>query len=306
MDQDPFSAWYDAAGVRVGTRRTLREQVEPGKVYFPADLIPYLDHELVRNREPSLSHVLTVRHLYQFLLATTHLETRVVNRGAERIANNRIGLDLPVQTRLNAFKIYCDEGYHSLYSLDLAEQISRATGIAIPDWDFGGFADRLDRTAERLLPGEPVLGQLLQVVVFETLITAVLNKLPNNPDVVSTVRELARDHARDEARHHRFFAAFFHDLWENLDTGLRARTALVMPEFIEDCLRWDVDPVRRSLALGGLTDAEVEDVITDVYGGRQEMRWTASATVRMCRSAGVLDVPGAWDAFAAKGLVVDA
>lgn len=304
MKPDLFDGWYGAAGVRVGVRRMLSEQdIEPGTVFFPAGLVPYLEHPLIKDREPSLSYSLTIRHLYQFLLATTHLETRVVNRGAERIANNRIGLDLPVGTRLDAFKVYCDEGYHSLYSLDLAEQVAAVTGVGIPGWGFGGFVDRLDDTAARLLPGEPVLAQLLQVVVFETLITGVLNELPNDVTVVSTVRDLARDHARDEGRHHRFFAAFFHDLWANLDPALRGRVATTMPAFIEDCLRWDAGPVRHSLALAGLAGDEIEDVIADTYGGAADLHEIAVATVRMCRSAGVLDVPGAVEAFAAKGLI---
>src|SRR5207248_2537409 len=164
----------------------------------------------------------------------------------------RSGLRESTGLRLDAFKVYCDEGYHALYSLDLAEQVATTTGISIPDWDFGGFAARLDTTAEELLPGEPVLAQLLQAVVFETLITGVLNELPNDTSVITTVRELARDHARDEGRHHRFFARFFHELWTNLDTDLRVRVALAMPALIEDCLTWDVHPVARSLAAAGL------------------------------------------------------
>jgi hypothetical protein len=305
MGADPFSDWYQAAGVRGGTRRMLREETDQGKAYFPARLMPYLDHEMVRALGPVERHALIVRHLYQFLLATTHLETRVVNRGAERIANNRIGMAVSTATRLDAFKVYCDEGYHSLYSLDLAAQVATTTGIPIPDWDFGGFAARLDAVAEQLIPDEPGLAELLQVVVFETLITAVLNELPNDPTIVTTVQELSRDHARDEGRHHRFFSAFFHELWTNLDTPLRIATAHAMPSLIQECLRWDVDPVHRSLELSGLPPADAAAVVGDAYGGAQDLVQTVSATVRMCSSAGVFDVPGAWESFVAKGLIAD-
>lgn len=303
MGGDPFGDWYGAAGVRAGIRRTLVDDTDRGLVYFPESLVPYLDHELVSSRGPAARYALTVRHLHQFLLATTHLETRVVNRGAERIANDRIGFPVGIRTRLDAYKVYCDETYHALYSLDLADQVAQLTGVPVPDWQFGGFVRRLDETAGRLLPGEPVLAQLLQVVVFETLITAVLNQLPNDATVVTTVREVARDHARDEGRHHRFFAGFFHEVWANLDPGLRRRAAVALPALIEDCLRWDVAPVDRSLAEAGLAPGEVRTVLADTYGGRPQLRQTAAATVRMCHSAGVLDVPGAVEAFATKGLI---
>jgi len=300
-----FADWYDTAGVRSGPRRMFADEVDQGKVFFPAALVPYLGHDLVRERDPGVARELTIRHLYQFLLATTHLETRVVNRGAERIANDRVGLPMPAALRQDAFKVYCDEGYHSLYSLDLARQVQAATGVPVPDWDFGGFAERLDATAARLLPGAEVLAQLLQVVVFETLITAVLNELPADPAVVTTVAELARDHARDEGRHHRYFAGFFRHLWTHLGRADRARAAVVLPALIEDCLRWDTGPVRRSLVLAGLEAGEADAVIRDVYGGAPQMRQVASATVRLFRSAGVLDQPGAREAFSSRGLIDD-
>jgi para-aminobenzoate N-oxygenase AurF len=302
---DVFADWYDSAGVRNGPRRIFADERDQDKVFFPAALVPYLAHDLVRGRGPDLKQELTIRHLYQFLLATTHLETRVVNRGAERIANNRVGVPMPADLRQDAFKVYCDEGYHSLYSLDLARQVQTATGVAVPDWDFGGFAERLDATAARLLPGAEVLAQLLQVVVFETLITAVLNELPADPTVLTTVSELARDHARDEGRHHRYFAGFFRQLWTHLDRADRARAAVTLPALIEDCLRWDAGPVHRSLTLAGLTPVEADTVVRDSYGGAPQMRQVASATVRLFRSAGVLDQPGAREAFAERGLIDD-
>ncbi|MDQ3790979.1 MAG: diiron oxygenase, partial [Actinomycetota bacterium] len=114
----PFDQWYDIAGVRSGIRRMFADETDAGKVFYPQRLVPYLAHELLADLPESQRRALTIRHLYQFLLSTTHLETRVVNVTAELIANNRAGLDLPNTVRLDAFKVYCDEGYHALYSLD--------------------------------------------------------------------------------------------------------------------------------------------------------------------------------------------
>jgi hypothetical protein len=264
--------------------------------------VPYLRHEAVRGLPHGLRWELVIRHLYQFLFATAHLETRVVNRGAERIANGRAGLDLSLSDRLDAFKVYCDEGYHSLYSLDLADQVASVTGVAVPPWDYGGLVERLERSGQRLLPGEPVLAQLLQVVVFETLITAVLNEVPPDTSVVTVVRDVTRDHARDEGRHHRFFTRFFHSLWSQLDGSRRARVAAAMPSLIHDCLAWDVVPVRSSLLLAGLDEHTARSVVGDCYGAAR-IAGVARATVRMCESAGVLDVPGAREEFAARDLL---
>ncbi|MBO3749175.1 diiron oxygenase [Streptosporangiaceae bacterium NEAU-GS5] len=300
-----FGRWYEQAGVRSGPRRIFVDDRAEGTVFFPRRLVPHLAHEAVRDLGDDVHEALTLRHLYQFLHSTTHVETRVVNQGAERIANGRSGVEVSVAERLDAFKVYADEGYHALYSLDLAAQVAAATGVAVPDWDYGTFVDRLARTAADALPDAPVLAQLLQVVVFETLVTAVLNELPADPSVVGTVRDLIRDHARDEGRHHRFFAAFFHRLWQGLGAGERRAVAGCLPGLILDCLRADVAPVRASLALAGLGRDAIEAVVADCYsaaGDPARIRQITRATVGMCRSAGVFAVPGAADGFAARGL----
>lgn len=298
--------WYEQAGIRSGTRRMFHEESEAGKVFFPLHLVPYLTHEAVRNLPAERHHELAVRHLYQFLLSTAHLETRVVNRGAELIANGRSGIELSASSRLDAFKVYCDEGYHSLYSLDLADQIGTVTGIPVPDWNYGGFVDQLNDAVAETLPEHTELAQLLQVVVFETLITAVLNEIPTDHTVVTTVRETVRDHAKDEGRHHHYFTGFFHELWGQLDAPTRAAVAFALPALIRSCLLWDVAPVRSSLVLAGLDDNTATAVVRDCYGGdpgNERIRAICRASLRMCESAGVLAVPGAAERFAAHGLI---
>jgi hypothetical protein len=301
----PFGSWYETAGVRGGTRRLFHDETDQGKVFYPAEHIPHLAHEAVAVLPARTRRDLSIRHLYQFLLSTAHLETRIVNRAAELIANNRSGVDLPARARLDAFKVYCDEGYHSLYSLDLADQIAQETGIPLPPWDYGGFVDALEEAGARLLPDAPAVVPLLQVVVFETMITAVLNEIPNDPTVLTVVRDLTRDHAKDEGHHHRFFADFFHRLWTQLDPALRQQVARALPALVHACLNWDVKPVLGSLRLAGLDDDTARVVVADSYGGAGTDRAAhiCRATLRVFRSAGVFDVPGAEEAFAAHRLL---
>jgi hypothetical protein len=303
LSAEAFSRWYEVAGVRSGVRRTFHAEMEQGMVFFPAALVPYLAHPLVQVLSPDAWRELTLRHLYQFLASTTHIETRVVNRGAEAIANDRMALGFDASVRLAAFKVYCDEGYHALYSLDLADQIASVTEVPIPEADYGGLVARLEASAQRLLPDLPDLAQLLQVIVFETLITAVLKDIPSDPTVVSAVRELMRDHARDEGRHHRFFAALFPELWMRLSAELRERVARTLPRLIRDCLSWDTAPVKASLRAAGLGAEAAEQVVRDCYqDDLRRIREITRATVAMCESAEVLAVPGAREAFAEQGL----
>ncbi|WP_030020011.1 diiron oxygenase [Streptomyces monomycini] len=304
--KSPMDHWYEKAGVRRDPRRVIARDLEAGKTLFPEALIPYLDHPLVRALGPDERFRIVTRHLYQYLHFTMHFETSVVNRATERIANGSSGLGVRPPMRLDAYKIYCDEAYHALYSLDAIEQVRGATGVDVPAYDFAPFLKQLDGIGAQVMPGEPVLTQLLQVVVFETLVTSILKDIPKDPQVVDTVREIVGDHAEDEGRHHAYFSGFFKELWTDLDPGMRERSARCLPALVSRSLAPDLAPVRTSLRLAGLGEDAVEQVVADAYTAGRVRRHThdsARHTVRLFASAGVLDVPGADEAFAAAGLV---
>ncbi|MEV4438841.1 diiron oxygenase [Streptomyces sp. NPDC049577] len=292
--------WYERAGVRGGPRRLLGDELRDGQLFFPPALVPYLDHPRVRALPGPGREALLARHLYHYLEFTAQFETRVVNRATERIAGGRSGLDLATATRLDAYRIYCDEGYHSLYSLDVVDQVSRASGITPLPYDFRPFLDRLDAVGREALPDEPLLAQLLQVVVFEMLITAILNDVPKDPRVLTLVRDVVRDHARDEGWHHAFFARFFRELWHGLTGPQRGRVARCLPGLIRSSLLPDRAPVRAALAAAGLGPTAVAEVVHDAYPRDRVdrgIRDAARHAVRLFEETGVLDVPGGRRAF---------
>ncbi|MFE0170891.1 diiron oxygenase [Streptomyces sp. NPDC059002] len=300
--------WYERAGVRGGPHRTVAGPLDPATRFFPHHLVPYWDHPLVRELPERRRQELLARHLYHYLTFTAHFETRVVNRATERIADGRAGLALPAPVRLDAYRIYCDEGYHALFSLDVVEQIAAATGIPPLPYAFDPFLRQLDGIGAELLSGEPVLTQLLQVVVFETLAPVALDEVPRDRAVLPVVREIVRDHARDEGHHHVYFARFFELLWHDLPTPLKRRAARCLPELIVSSLAPDLRPVGAALTVAGLGPDAVRDILADGYRtpGRQDaLRSTARHTVRLFRDTGVLELPGAAEAFGAAGLLGD-
>ncbi|MGW0467802.1 diiron oxygenase [Streptomyces sp. NPDC003027] len=298
--------WYESAGVRAGPRRLLREEVHSGLLFFPPHLVPYWDHPLVGALPPHRKDELLARHLYQYLEFTSRFETRVVNRATEQIAEGHSGVDAARSVRLQAYRIYCDEAYHSLYSLDVVDQIATACGTAPLPYDFQPFLRRLDAAGEQLMPQEPGLAQMLQVVVFETLVTALLKDIPRDGRVLSLVRDTVRDHAKDEGRHHVFFSHFFGELWKQQDTTVRVRAARCLPELVRRSLLPYLEPLRRSLVAAGLTATQAQEVLYDSYPDDRVdagIRDTARHSLRLFEDNGVLDVPGARDAFAAARLV---
>ncbi|MEU7577107.1 diiron oxygenase [Streptomyces sp. NPDC041068] len=308
MTNNATPDWYERSGVRSGPHRTVSGPLDPATRFFPHHLVPYWDHPLVRALPDRRRHELLARHLYHYLTFTAHFETRVVNRATERIADGRTGLALPASVRLDAYRIYCDEGYHALFSLEVVEQIAEATGIPPLPYAFDPFLSQLDGIGAELLAGEPVLAQLLQVVVFETLVTSVLSEVPKDRAVLPVVREIVRDHARDEGHHHVYFSRFFERLWSDLSTPLKRRAARCLPELIVSSLTPDLRPVGAALTVAGLDQDAVREVIADSYRtprSKAALRSTARHGVRLFRDTGVLELPGATEAFAAAGLLAD-
>ncbi len=297
--------WYHKAMVRTGERPVLTPEAREGAL-FPEREIPHLRHPLVQRLPASCRRELVARYLYQYLLYTTHLEVEVVNRAIEHILRGLPGLTLPPELRLEALSIYCDEGYHSLASLDVVQQFVKTTGITPAPYDFAPTLRRLDGTGHQLLPEDPVLAQLLQVIVFETVVTSILNEVPKDPSVCAVVRQVVQEHARDEGRHHAFFAAFFGQLWDSLLAEKRERVALCLPRLAHACLRWDTTPIAWSLEVAGLPGDDISQVLEDCYGDQAAIPVIRNATrhlTRLCESLGVLDVPGGREAFTELGLV---
>jgi hypothetical protein len=298
-------SWYRRSMVRAGERPRL-EGEEQEKELFPAHQIPHLHHPALADRLPEQRRRLIAHHLYQYLLFTVHLEVKVVNRAVLHLVWGLSGVDIASSTRLEALSIYCDEGYHALTCLDVVQQIAAATGIAPPPYDFGPTLGRLDRTVQKLFPHEPVLAELLQVFVFETVVTSILSEVPNDPAICKVVRQVVHDHARDEGRHHVFFSTFFAELWAVLSPDERGRVARCLPELAHACLRWDLAPIRWSLESTGLRKDIVADVLADCYGDHAAIPAVRSAArhmVQLCTSPGVLEMPGGREAFIAHGLM---
>lgn len=298
-----FDTWYESAGVRSGPRRFTA--AESGKHFFSEALVPHLRHPLVSAASPQLRRYLEAQHLYQWLQFTTHFEVSVVNRAVQRIADGTSGLQLPGEIRLTGYRIMVDECYHSLYSLDVAEQVQKMSGIAALPYDFGPFFTRLDAVGSEV-PEHERLVQLLQVVVFETLITSILEDIPGDESVLTVVRDIVRDHAADERRHHAFFATLFRYLWGQLDPALRHRMGLYLPDLIVRSLWPPVQPAHRALVAGGCPEQQARQIVAESYDRPAVLRGIRAAsakTVRLFQANGLLDLPDVQQRFAEAGLL---
>ncbi len=150
------------------------------------------------------------------------------------------------------------------------------------------------------------LRRLLQVVVFETLVTAIFADIPNDLRVLPIVRQLVADHAADERRHHAYFATFFRELWASMDRPVRLLTGRLLPDLITESLQPATRPAFDALLACGFATGQARDIVADAYNldaVRQGIRFAARRTIALFEDCGVTGEPGADDAFRAAGLL---
>jgi hypothetical protein len=301
-----LSDWDSRAGVRAGPRRLLDEEAM-GKVYFSTPLVPLIRHPLIVKLGPEAERSLLIYHLYSYLDFTASFEIEVVNWGAQRIAFGKAGIELPGEMLFDAYKIYCDEAYHSLYSVDLKDQIEAATGIKALPYDFGDFLRRLSKAREAVPSNLRQMSGLLFVIVFETLISSTLNKIPKDEQVVTAVRKMVADHADDEARHHAYFSSLLDVLWPQLSQHQKSVLGPILPHFIIKSLEPDYATIRRRLELYDLRPGEIDQVMEESYPWPEViagLRKTAGATLRLFERNGLFEDTQTVEEFQRSGLIV--
>lgn len=301
--RSPFHNWFERSSVRQAPRRTLGDD-DRTRQFFSPDLVPIAHHPLVRELDRDCFDEMLIQHLYRYLDFTAKLEYLVVNPTLLRIAHGATGVRLPEEMRFDALKMYCDEAYHGLFSVDLARQVEQRTMVAprLPVQPF--FLRRLQEILADLPTEHRPLAELLFVIISETLISASLAEVPVVDGVVPAIRETIRDHASDEGRHHAYFAVFLRHMWGQLGPQDRHRAGLLVPRLMHAFLHPDLDAQRRELAGYGMSRDHVEQVLAEVFT-REVLSDHAMVTSRQTRryfeTLGVFDGERMAEELAAYG-----
>lgn len=296
--------WHERASVRIKPRRLIGNQLETDLFCFAPELTPFAQHPLVTSGNPLVLREALTHQLFSYLHFTDRLEHEVVNRTARRIAVGLPGLSVPLETRMDAYKIYCDEAYHSLFSADLVFQIESYTGFR---YDGGSGHPALDAFHRFLAEVDPEVRpwfELFFVVVSETLISGSLLRIPADRNVIPAVREMVSDHAEDEIRHHAFFARLCRLAWPQVPAHWKGRVARALPGFIRSFLGPDY-PAIRSFLNRYFSAHQANRIIEESYPPELLMadaRGASRSTLSVLRKAGVLDLPEMREALAEEGL----
>ena len=289
-----FTRWDACAAIRTKPRQRLRPlpatQAEPA--FFSPDLVPLASHPLVRAR--GHGRAVTLQHLYRYLQFTVVLEQQHVNPVLIRIADRGYGLDLPESMRLDAFRIYCDEGYHALCAADLVQQLVERTGIA----PLGDDQPAAFRALAALLAAAPEAQrpwlELGFVLVSETLVSAILTSAHADERVEPAVRQVILEHAQDEAVHSAYFQDLARHGWSKLPEEMRRAIGCALPRLILSFLGPDRAHLERVLAALGFAAAERSLILAESLPadhGLAAARAACATTLALFRGLGAFADP---------------
>jgi hypothetical protein len=302
--------WNSRASVRTSKHcyqlpSDIDEQLET-RHWFPPAFLPYLNHSAIKTAGRTLAHRLSANHLVYFLDYTTLLEHRIVNRSVETIAHDELGIPIPSRMKKAALQLYTDEGYHALFSNNLAEQIANFYGMTgrpvIPQ-----RITRLNALIERTPDGHKALAWFLVGFVSETIIAKELLEVCRTT-LICSVEEMLRDHLTDEARHSRYFCEVFHFLWVHLSCDQQTFAATLLLETLLTFFEIDECWLGESLRGVGLAEAVIAQILFDMTSDnahRLRIRSGADVTLQALKKAGVFDLSANRQLFSKAGLLDD-
>jgi len=306
MNRGVLADWHERSSIRTASKRQLtRDDFEQGAaICFPEELAPWIQHPAVSSLGPGVKRAALAQQLFSYLNFTDRLEHEVVNQTVRRIATGASGFRYPAQTRLDAYKIYCDEAYHSLFSADIAMQIQEFSGFVFCRGAGHPGLDFFHKTSAALPPESRSWFELLFVTVSETLVSGSLERIPKSPQVLRAVREMAADHLNDEIRHHGFFAHFFRLAWPQIPVAFQTELGRLLPQCILSFLGPDAPAIRAFLSMH-LSNGKTGDVLEDTYTTDALLaaaRSASAATRRILKETGVFELSAIHDAFLEAGL----
>ncbi len=283
----------------------MREDSFSGLPFSP-ELVPLVGHIAIKENYYYWITILAYR-LLAHLQFTSLLELDYINPICCLLSQGKVPIELTPQQKIDALRIYCDEGGHALFVEELACQLKQNFAVRQRVLTRPKFADTLDRIIEENQTNlSPRLIQLFFVTISETLITQTLSLIPKDLRVAAVVRSVIFDHAADEALHCAYFRGLFPLLWDSLNLVEQESIGRLLPQLVWTFLAPDRELEQNILVQGlGFHQVDAQNIMEETYSPQQvieSVQFGSRHTLKMFESAGVFTIPRVQDAFISSQL----
>lgn len=261
-----IQVWEDKSTVRNRSRRLLI--LDDRKYFFPAMEQPLCLHPLVQNLGEEAKKYILIQSGYLFMKNILSIETEVVTEIVNKIIQSKPKIQFPEGIRHSLLTVMIDETYHAYVANDFIQQLSIATGIhPIQTTQQSSLSRALLSTTQSLPSEYRILFEVIAVCIAENSITQELAQIKQDPEVNPFFNEINSDHIMDEARHAGIFNEVLTFLWRELSEEDKDIIGPLLPSFICEYLRPDmqVQNDRDILSQLNLSADEAEEILYDTH-----------------------------------------
>jgi|GEM_PF-2761837 len=308
--QKHFTDWDNFSTVRVKphsykmnfddlAKKELRE-----KKWFIPQGVQILSHPLLANLDQDRTQYILGRFLLQFLEYGVLMEHEFVNASLAEIALGENGINLPEVMRLDAFKIYTDEGYHACFTLEAAQHIREYIGLPNTAWPLKN--SRLEGLRKLIADAPAEDRSLIRfgiVAISETVAAKELTESMQNV-VIDPIVNLFVDHAHDETKHCMYFSVLFEVVWEQLSEAERLRLGAYLPKILKAFVNINVYALQDTLSEIQIDKETANKIIQDSYPPDFAIKralGVATVSFTVMRKIGIFRNPLIREAFIKEG-----
>ncbi len=274
--------WERASIVRTRPRRILNDKDCQAARFFPPERLPLCMHPEVMKMGDEVLRFIQVQTLYHYLNGIANIELDIINDSSHKLYKNKVGLEFPLDMRLEALTVVVDESYHALVALDLSNQVAQMTGISpihMPEDTEASYA-----LAMALSVAPEALKELVRLVcvsLSEQALTTDLIDVIDNENIFPTFYSVMKDHVADEGRHARFSQLVLEYIWCHSNSAMKEAMKNPIITFIEG---YSTDNISKSLGVQILREVNMDEstismVITDTHPPATTKPWEANNIV---------------------------
>src|SRR3990167_5913479 len=259
--------WDKFSSIRSRPRRLL--EGDPHDYFYPIQKKAICAHYLVQQLGTDTIQFILLQSAYKFMQDIAFVEVELINNMATKIYNGSLRYVFPTAIRYDLLSIIIDEAYHAYVALDFIEQLQQYTQIKQLDPSNEVELLQSIKNFIQLFPDDDSrdVFEIIAICIGENTLTKELFNLKHSTNINKIFQHVMSDHMLDEGRHSEIFSIILRELWRNLNANLKLKLAEILPEFILDYLKPDLQIKFDMLLLSsvGLNGDDTQRVINATY-----------------------------------------
>lgn len=266
-----------------------------------------LEHDDLKSLDDDQKKFVMGTQLLEFVEKTTIFEVEHVNNVANSLALGKYDFEIPNILKVDAFKIYTDEGFHALFSKKMSDDIKKYYKIEDDITPYlKNFFSKLNNIGSKFGKKYSYLSNLSSTIVSESMIVQDISNEMRGI-VYEPIIEMFKDHMIDEAYHANYFGTLLKVIWPQLSDKQKEIMSSNLCESILLMSKPRVDIYYYSLSKLGFDKKRISEIINDVYDNKETKKNTlkkkSSQVLKLLKNSGVFNFTFAKEKFKRNGLI---